>query len=348
MPSSIGCGAAPREPDADGGRPSGARPAGPVDVTETTPGVENRHIDEGAGPRSGSVPAENMPAAEVDIDETLVRRLLDGQHPDLADRPLRLLANGWDNVSYRLGPDLVVRLPRRAAAAVLIEHEQRWLPTLARRLPLPIPAPVRIGRPEGAYPSSWSVVPWLPGHIAASAPIADGSTAARGLGAFMAALHRPAPADAPQNPVRGGPLPERAFAVEERLERLAGVVARVPVERRWQQSVSAAPWRGPPVWLHGDLHTANILVDDGAISAVIDFGDITAGDPATDLAVAWMLFEARDRETFREACGAPDDNTWRRARGWALNLALAYLAHSADNPLMAGIGRRTLEAVLAA
>jgi aminoglycoside phosphotransferase (APT) family kinase protein len=111
--------------------------------------------------------------------------------------------------------------------------------------------------------------------------------------------------------------------------------------------VASAPWSGPPLWLHGDLHTANLLVDDGALSAVIDFGDITGGDPATDLAVAWMLFEPDDRVTFRQACGTSDDDTWRRARGWALHFALAYLAHSADNPLMAAIGRHTLDAVLA-
>lgn len=288
-----------------------------------------------------------MPAAEVDVDEDLVHALLAAQHSDLSPLPLRLLAHGWDNVSYRLGTDLVVRLPRREVAAVLMEHEQRWLPILAPRLPLPIPAPVRIGRPQGAYPWSWSVVPWRPGRIAASTALADPAAEARRLGAFTAALHRPAPADAPVNPVRGGPLRERAVALEERLERLATVVDTAAVQRRWEGSVASAPWSGPPLWLHGDLHTANLLVDDGALSAVIDFGDITGGDPATDLAVAWMLFEPDDRVTFRQACGTSDDDTWRRARGWALHFALAYLAHSADNPLMAAIGRHTLDAVLA-
>jgi aminoglycoside phosphotransferase (APT) family kinase protein len=288
-----------------------------------------------------------MPAAEVDVDEEFVQALLAAQHPDLAGLPLRLLANGWDNVSYRLGTDLVVRLPRREVAAVLMKHEQRWLPILAPRLPLPIPAPVRIGRPQGTYPWSWSVVPWQPGRIAATTAIADPAAEARRLGAFMAALHRPAPADAPVNPVRGGPLGERAFAFEERLERLGAAVESAAVRDRWEESVAAAPWSGPPVWLHGDLHTANLLVDGGALSAVIDFGDITGGDPATDLAVAWMVFEPDDRVTLRQECGTSDDDTWRRARGWALHLALAYLAHSADNALMAGIGRRALDAVLA-
>jgi aminoglycoside phosphotransferase (APT) family kinase protein len=292
------------------------------------------------------MPAGDMPAAEVDLGEDVVRRLLATQHPDLADRPLRLLANGWDNVLYRLGADLVVRLPRRQMAAVLVEHEQRWLPELATGLPLPIPAPVRVGRPDAVYPWSWSVVPWLPGRVAASTVVRDPSVEARRLGDFVAALHRPAPADAPVNPVRGGPLAERAFAVEERLAVLADVIDAGGVREQWDHARGAARWSGPPLWLHGDLHTANLLVDDGALAAVIDFGDITAGDPATDLAVAWMVFDPGDRALLRAACGTTDDDTWRRARGWALHLSLAYLAHSADNPMMAAIGRRTLDAVL--
>jgi aminoglycoside phosphotransferase (APT) family kinase protein len=287
-----------------------------------------------------------MPAAEVTVDESLVRRLLATQHPDLAGRSLVLFANGWDNVMYRLGADLVVRLPRRQVAAVLIEHEQRWLPILAPRLPLPIPAPVRIGRPGEGYPWSWSVIPWLPGRIAAQTGVAVPATEARRLGAFVAALHQPAPADAPVNPVRGGPLAERAFAVTERLSRLASVVDAEAVARTWERGVAAVPWTGPPLWLHGDVHTANVLVDSGAISAVIDFGDITAGDPATDLAIAWMLFDRTDRDGFRWACGTSDGDTWDRARGWAVHLGLAYLAHSADNPLMAAIGERVISAVL--
>ncbi|HKA03040.1 MAG TPA: aminoglycoside phosphotransferase family protein [Acidimicrobiales bacterium] len=292
------------------------------------------------------MPGENMPAAEVDVDERLVRRLLAAQHPDLAGRSLVLFANGWDNVMYRLGADLVVRLPRRQVAAVLVDHEQRWLPILAPRLPLPIPAPVRIGRPGDGYPWSWSVIPWLPGRIAAETGVADPATEARRLGAFVAALHQPAPADAPVNPVRGGPLADRAFAVDERLSRLASVVDTEAVARTWARCVATRPWSGPPLWLHGDLHTANVLVDSGAISAVIDFGDITAGDPATDLAIAWMLFGGTDRDGFRATCGTNDGDTWDRARGWALHLGLAYLAHSADNPLMATVGGGVIRAVL--
>jgi aminoglycoside phosphotransferase (APT) family kinase protein len=292
-----------------------------------------------------------MPAAEVSISPGLVRRLLAAQHPDLARLPIEVMANGWDNLMCRLGGELAVRLPRRAVAAELVVHEQRWLPVLAPRLPLPVPVPVRIGRPALGYPWPWSVVPFLPGRIAALDPPADPGEAAVSLGWFAGALHAPAAADAPVNPVRGVALAERGETFAERVSQLGGLVDRAGVLRVWEAAVAAPRWDRPPVWLHGDLHPANILVDRGRISGVIDFGDITSGDPATDLAVVWMVLPAGCHGTFREAyraAGGPaaDDDTWVRARGWALGLSLACLANSADNPLMAEIGRRTMDAVL--
>ncbi len=287
-----------------------------------------------------------MPAAEVDIDVDLVRDLLQHQHPDLADLPIVELANGWDNVIYRLGDQLTVRLPRREMAAALVLAEQRWLPVLAERLPLPIPAPVRIGRPAGTYPWSWSVCPWLPGQAAGARPPADRRAAARTLGAFLAALHEAAPRDAPQNPFRGGRLDERDAVTRERIASVADLVDVDAVTSAWEVHLGVPTWSHPPVWIHGDLHPANLLVEDGELSSVIDFGDLTAGDPATDLAVAWMLFDADERVVFRSAAGAVDGDTWRRARGWALSLATVYVAFSADHPVLAAVGRRTIDAVL--
>lgn len=291
------------------------------------------------------MPTGSMPAAEVHVEEPLVRALLADQHPDLARLPLRRLANGWDNVSFRLGEDLVVRVPRRAAAAELVEHEQRWLPQLAPRLPLPVPVPVRSGRPALGYPWSWSVCRWLDGEPAASSPPSDARTAARELGAFLVALHRPAPDDAPANPFRGVPLAARDATVRDRLTQLEDVVSAAPLEAAWEAALEQPPWRGPALWLHGDLHPLNVLVADGRLAGVIDFGDITAGDPATDLAVAWMLLPAPDREVLRGVCGV-DDATWERARGWALLLGLACLAASSDHADLEVVGRRTLRAVL--
>jgi aminoglycoside phosphotransferase (APT) family kinase protein len=295
----------------------------------------------------GSMPIANAPAAEVAINEPLIRRLLRAQHPDLADRPLRIAAQGWDNVLARLGDDLVVRLPRRALAATLIQHEQRWLPELATRLPLPVPAPVRLGTAGDGYPWSWSICPWFAGTTAAEAEPTDADAAAEAIAAFLTALHRPAPEAAPVNAYRGVPLGARAAFVESGLELLGSAVDQRRVRARWADACRASPHTGPPVWLHGDLHPANVIVRDGAIAAVVDFGDVTRGDPATDLSVAWMLFAPAARRRFRCALGGVDEHTWQRAAGNALAHALACLARSADAPIIAGIGRRTLEAVLA-
>ncbi|MFI7427811.1 aminoglycoside phosphotransferase family protein [Micromonospora sp. NPDC049836] len=289
--------------------------------------------------------AQRMPAAEVPVSVELVRRLLQQQHPDLADLPVEVLANGWDNLVCRLGEEFLVRLPRRTVAAALVAHEQRWLPELAGRLPLPVPAPVRVGCPTTQFPWSWSVVPFFPGRIAARSEPDDLRSAAATLGGFLRALHAPAPPAAPVNPSRGIPLAGRAEGVRTALAHLEPA-DRAVARRIWAAAAAAPAWDGPPLWLHGDLHPANILVDRGRISAVIDFGDLTSGDPATDLSVAWMLFPAEQRAAFRHAYGGADDATWERARGWALVLSLVFLTHSADNPLMRGIGERTFRAVL--
>jgi aminoglycoside phosphotransferase (APT) family kinase protein len=292
-----------------------------------------------------------MPSAEVDVTLDVVRRLVCEQMPDLADRQLRMLAHGWDNVMVRIGDDLVARLPRRAVAVELLLHEQRWLPDLAPRLPLPIPVPVRAGRPGHGYPWPWSVVAHLPGNIASRTPPTDHGQAAVTLATFLAALHIPAPPAAPRNPVRGVPLAHRAASLAENLNRLRATVDGHLVTRMFRAAVTAATWDRAPVWLHGDLHPANILINSGRISAVIDFGDLTAGDPATDLAVSWMLLPTEGRGTFSNAYAVAsrhpaDEGLWIRARAWALVLSAAFLAHSADNPQMAAIGRRTLDAVL--
>jgi aminoglycoside phosphotransferase (APT) family kinase protein len=291
---------------------------------------------------------QNMPAAEVDIDDHLVRSLLRGQHPDLADRSIVELANGWDNVIYRLGDDLTVRLPRRAMAALLVEHEQRVLPGFAERLPIAIPAPVRVGRPALGYPWSWSVNPWFPGTVAATTPFTDPWGEARRLGAFLAALHVPAPADAPRNPYRGHFVGENTPIFTERVERIRGT-ERFDADAvlvHWHALVDVEPLDGAARWIHGDLHAANVLVANGAINAVIDFGDVCAGDPATDLSAAWGLFDDVVRTAVRAGAGDVDDATWQRAEAWALHFAVVYLVESNDNALMQAIGWRILDQVI--
>ncbi|MET1052548.1 MAG: aminoglycoside phosphotransferase family protein [Mycetocola sp.] len=288
------------------------------------------------------------PAAEVDITVALVRRLLEDQHPDLATEPLELEASGWDNSVYRLGADLAVRLPRRVLASGLVLSEQRWLPTLAARLPVDVPAPRRIGVPTSYYPWSWSVTPWFPGTTVAALARAERAAIAEPLGAFVVALAQPAPDDAPVNPYRGVPLSDRDASVRERLS--SGLIPEAAAAGRlWDDALAQTPWTAAPLWVHGDLHPANLLVADGRLSAVIDFGDLTRGDPATDLAAAWLVFDAAGRARFRttvDAAGVLDEATWRRAAGWALVLATALIAHSDDAPLLRLVGDETLRELL--
>lgn len=294
-------------------------------------------------------PAVATPAAEIDIDVVLVRALLEEQHPDLAGLPLEPLASGWDNDIFRLGDSLTVRLPRRLMAAVLVLHEQRWLPELAPRLPLPVPVHVRTGVPSEAlaYPYAWTIGPWLPGAPLEVAPPDDLTATAVSLGAFLAAVHQPAPPVAPVNPYRGVPLAERAERFEASLTDLAdGIVDKDRARRLWEELLAAPPDPGPARWLHGDVHPLNLLVHEGRLAAVIDFGDICAGDRASDLAGAWTFLDRADRERFREAAGAStpvDDATWSRARGWALALGTA-MANGDEH--VAEFGRRALLAAV--
>jgi aminoglycoside phosphotransferase (APT) family kinase protein len=284
------------------------------------------------------------PEAEVEIDAALVRSLVAVQHPDLADRPIVEVASGWDNVVFRLGDDLAVRLPRREIGAWLALIEQRWLPELAPRLPLPVPAPVRLGEPGPGYPWTWSIVPWFRGEEAALADPTDWDDAAVQLGRFLAALHQPAPADAPISPFRGVPLVDRTARLVESLDTLGGQVDRSRIEALWASCLQAAPPVGPPVWVHGDLHPRNLVTADGRLAAVVDFGDITQGDRATDLSVAWFWLPAGARPVLREAVGGVDEDTWWRAKGWALALAVAHLC---GDERVIPLGRAALDAVLA-
>ncbi|HEX2421422.1 MAG TPA: aminoglycoside phosphotransferase family protein [Acidimicrobiia bacterium] len=280
------------------------------------------------------------PAAEVHIDEVLVANLLREQHPDLAGLPIQPVGSGWDNAIFRLGPDLSVRLPRRALSVPLVLHEQRWLPVLAPGLSLPVPVPIRTGVPGSGYPWPWSVTAWFPGTTAENLAAEDLGTVAGQLGTFVRSLHRPAPVDAPLNPYRGVPLALRDQRTCSGVSALEG--SHEALLRAWSDALETPGWDGPPTWLHGDLHPLNLVVNHGRLSAVIDFGDVCAGDPATDLAVGWMLFPRSVRSLFQQAVGV-DPDTWRRGRGWAITLGVAWLAGGEG---LSMIGRRALSAVL--
>ena len=287
------------------------------------------------------------PAAEVDIDESLVESLLSDQHPDLVGGEVRLLSNGWDNALFRLGEDLVVRLPRRQAAAQLVEHEAQWLPIVSDLLPIATPVPVRTGRPSWRYPWSWTVSPWIEGGSALGLSPSERGPLARPLAGALAALHVTAPSGAPHNPVRAVDLRSRDAAVRGRLTASASP-ASPALESLWSELVDARAWTREPVWVHGDPHPGNVLVRDGRLAALIDFGDLSAGDPATDLAAAWLFFEPDARDDFRDAADAAgryDAADWVRARAWALVLGSALAAHSDDDPAMAALAAHTLTQV---
>ncbi len=285
----------------------------------------------------------DTPAAELQIDEALIARLVEEQHPDLAG-PVRIVANGWDNVVARVGDNLSVRLPRRALAAPLVEHEARWLPVLAPLLPVPIPAPIRVGRPTADYPWTWVIAPWFEGVAVTELPVQRRRFIAAELGAAQSPLHVCAAIDAPENPVRGVPLAMRAEFFREQIPR---VERGNELLRVFEEGLEAEPWTGPEVWVHGDPHPGNLVANvDDHLAAVIDFGDLTAGDPATDLAIAWLAFDVEGRDAYKSAHYPMDDASWVRARAWAAALASAFLLFSDDNPAMAAIGRHGLTEVL--
>ncbi len=282
-----------------------------------------------------------------EVGPELVAGLLRRQHPDLADLPLSWAAQGWDNVTFRLGPDLAVRVPRRRLAADLIGHEQRWLPLLGPTVPIATPVPIRVGAPDAAFPWRWSVVPWFRGEAATTAALDPGAVAVQLVELFRA-LHRPAPPAAPRNPARGIPLSGRREGVERALAELGSRVDAAAVRELWERCEAAPPWPNEPRWLHGDLHPANLVVRDGRLAAVVDWGDLGAGDPATDLAIAWTLLPPDARDAVLAGAAPGDRATWVRSRGWALAVGLAIWAGSPPGSPAAGMGERMVVAALGA
>lgn len=266
----------------------------------------------------------------VPIDTTLVRRLLSTQFPQWAHLPLAPVPqSGMDNATFRLGDDLSVRLPRYAHWAGQVTREHRWLPKLAPSLPLAVSEPLEIGEPGEGYPYPWSVYRWLDGETATTDALADPVRAALDLAGFVNALQAVDPTDGPgpeqSNAFRGVPLgdPRDSIAAEARVwPKLAalrgtGLVDVDAVTEVWETALAAPAWDRAPVWIHGDLATGNLLMREGRLSAVIDFGTLAVADPAVDLLPAYNFLPPQARDTFREAVDA-DDATWARARGWAV------------------------------
>jgi aminoglycoside phosphotransferase (APT) family kinase protein len=289
---------------------------------------------------------------ELDIDSSLVRRLLAAQLPGWADLPLEpLVSSGSDNAMYRLGRDKLVRLPRRVGRTEeSLDKEIEWLPRLAPLLPLEIPVPLAKGTPGEGYPCRWAVYGWLDGETATVENVVDSRWAVEDLAGFVAALQAVDVAGAPvageHNFLRGVPLARRDDGVRSAIAALAGEVDGPGVTAAWEAALEAPGWEGPPVLIHGDLSDGNLLARSGRFSGVIDWGGIAAADPACDLMVAWSFLPRDARERFRAAL-AVDDATWARARGWALSVALIALPYYWEtNPVRVTVSLRRVEQVL--
>jgi len=297
------------------------------------------------------VPDSGIPAERIAIDADLARRLVAAQFPHWSDLPVATVADGgWDNRTFHLGPHMAVRLPSAARYAAQVEKEHNWLPVLAPSLPLAIPVPLAMGEPALGYPWRWSVYRWLTGETAARGHIADPRAFATALAAFLTALQRidaaGGPPPGPHNFWRGGSLAIYDLETRGAIAALEGRIDARTVTAVWDEALARA-WNSDPVWVHGDVAPANLLVEDGRLVAVIDFGCSGVGDPACDLAIAWTAFEGEGRAAFRT--GLPDDpGLWARARGWTLWKALITLAAlPGANPAGASGALRVIDAVVA-
>lgn len=291
-----------------------------------------------------------MHADELDIDATLVRGLISDQFPRWTGLPIgKVDSAGTDNAMYRLGEDMVVRLPRLPGGAHQVGFEQRWLPRLAPHLPLAVPEPVAKGEPGRGYALPWGVYRWLDGDNAYDAPIAELAGAAVELGRFVAALRR---VDATGGPAsfRGGHVGSDDEYIRAAILDLGadGTLDADRATAAWQDALQLPQWDREPVWLHADLLPGNLLTEDGRLTAVIDFGGLGVGDPAADMLPAWTMFGAGTRELFHEAAEV-DDATWARGRGWALRFGASAVHYyrGGKNPVLDAVGRRALSEALA-
>ena len=288
------------------------------------------------------------PRPTIDVD--LVRRLVATQFPRWADLPVRPVdVDGWDNRTFHLGADMTVRLPSDEGYVPQVAKEHQWLPVLAPRLPLPIPVPVAQGAPGLGYPFVWSIYRWIEGDLARVGGIDDLTGFATDLAEFLVTLQRIPSADGPpagpHSAFRGCPLDQFDAETRRAIAALDGRINRRTATAVWENALSAT-WNGESVWFHGDVAVNNLLVRDGRLSAVIDFGCSGVGDPACDVTIAWTLFAGESRKAFRDVLRV-DPATWARGRGWTIWKALIMLAgHLDTEPAQAATARHVIDEVL--
>lgn len=293
-----------------------------------------------------------MHDGEVETGVPLVQALLREQFPRWADLPLKPVPSaGTDNALYRLGDDMVVRLPRIDWAVAQVEKEHQWLPRLAPFLPLTIPEPLAQGAPGRGYPWPWSVYRWLEGQNQTIDNLSNPIQSAIDLAQFIKALQQidttGAPTPGSDALSRGKPLGPRDPYTREAIATLDSMIDAAAATALWETALKAPAWEREPVWFHGDMLPGNLLFRRGRLHAVIDFGALAAGDPACDLMIAWGLFTGESRVAFRQALGV-DDATWERGRGFALSQAVIFIPYYLDtNPVGVAYAQRTLAELLA-
>ncbi|MGN6684613.1 MAG: aminoglycoside phosphotransferase family protein [Devosia sp.] len=294
---------------------------------------------------------EKLRAGKFDVDVPLVERLVATQFPQWAGLPIRPVErDGWDNWTFHLGNDMKVRLPSAMGYAEQAEKEAYWLPRLAPHLPLPVPVPIGIGRPAEGYPCPWSIYRWLEGEPVTRENVDDAVQFGWDLAKFLIALQRidatGGPPPGQHNYFRGADV-MAAYGDEARrsIDSIAETID-APAAHAVLDAAAAAPFTGPPVWLHGDIAAGNLLQCEGQLAAVIDFGGCAVGDPACDLVIAWVFLDGAGRDSFRLSMPA-DDAMWARARAWALWKAALMLANGmVDNP-SENAPRAVIDAVIA-
>jgi aminoglycoside phosphotransferase (APT) family kinase protein len=281
----------------------------------------------------------SWPAAELNIDAALVTALLHTQYPHFDGFDCYECGEGFDNSLWRLGPKLVVRLPRREAAVTPLRNELLWLGQVAGHVSLQTPLPLLPGAPSGDFPWPWSISTWIDGVPGDEVDINERGRSAPSMAIFLRQVHVDAPPDAPRNPYRSVPLTERSATFEERLDEVRDVLDHEKTLALWLKYRDVPIGDGPARWLHGDFHPGNTLYRDGELVGVVDFGDLCAGDPATDLAGGLMSLPYDALDEFFRAYGLVDGAMFQRTIGWAVFFGVMMVSlglHDRPSYLRAG------------
>lgn len=296
-----------------------------------------------------SVAISGLPPAEVSISADLVQDLIRTQAPRWADEKISFVATGWDNEVYRLGDDLIIRLPRRGLGDSIGYSERKWLPKLAAETGLDITTEIFHGTPTATYPFTFSVTRYVPGQSAATVERNVRDNYVVQLADFFSKLHRTASASSPVSSYRGCALSALDEKTHDQIS-LLPFKQQAPASLIWKDAVNAPEYSGQPVWLHGDPHPHNTIGQfvqgQFQLSSLVDFGDLCTGDPASDLGMTWLHFSPEGIWEFMTAYGVQEhSDLWFRARGWALRFAMLTAQMPAGDPLGV-VGRETLELLL--